>query len=93
LGDFASFKVLLCDLLAGHEDVAKREFDVFNQAGSNPSFYFGNVAWYVIHKQPDQARSWLVSGIQIYAPRKVYLYTSSLKDLGYLPLPPPPPPQ
>jgi len=90
LGDLSSYKVFLCDLLAGHEDVATREHDAFNQIGSDPSYYFGNAFWSLYHHQTEDARGWLLSGIHIYSPAKVNLYTASLKDLGYLPLPPPP---
>ena len=32
IGDLAAYKVFLCDLLAGHEDAASRELNVFNDA-------------------------------------------------------------
>jgi tetratricopeptide (TPR) repeat protein len=40
LGDLASYKIFLCDLLGGHEDQAFRELDAFNYTGSNPSYYY-----------------------------------------------------
>lgn len=86
-GDLAAYKVFLCDLAGGHEDAAQKELAVFNAAGSNPSYYFGNLAWAVAHKDYVSARSWLISGVHIYAPKKILLYGSSLQDLGYLPLP------
>jgi tetratricopeptide (TPR) repeat protein len=89
LGDLATYKVFLCDLLGGHDDAAKKEFDDFNNVGGNASFYFANVAWFVFHKDPESARSWLASASRIYPPQKFGLYASSLHDLGYLPLPPP----
>jgi len=93
LGDLATFKVFLCDLFGGHEDVASKEFDAFNQVGGNPSYYFANVAWYLYHHKIEDARSWLTSAINIYSdsPRKINFYTKSLRDLGYLPIPAPPP--
>ena len=91
MGDLASYKVFLCDLLGGHEDVAKGELDAFNKAGSKPSYYFGNAAWDLFHKNTEDARSWLISASRIYTPQKNEYYASSLRDLKYLPLPPPPP--
>jgi Tfp pilus assembly protein PilF len=38
-GDLASFQVFLCDLALGRHDDAKKEFDAFNAAGENPSYY------------------------------------------------------
>jgi len=89
-GDLAIYKVFLCDLLGGHEDVANKELDAFNQVGSKASYYFANAAWNLVHHKPDEARVWLLSIGRIYAPEKIELYSSSLKELGYLPLPAPP---
>jgi len=89
MGDFASYKVFLCDLFGGHEDVAKKELDSFNDAMGNPSYYFANAAWSLFHKNLDDARSWLLSASRIYPPRKNDYYASSLRDLGYLPIPRP----
>jgi Tfp pilus assembly protein PilF len=89
MGDFASYKVFLCDLFGGHEDAAKKELDVFNDAMGNPSYYFANAAWSLVHKNLDDARSWLLSASRIYPPRKNAYYAASLRDLGYLPIPGP----
>lgn len=89
-GDLASYKVFLCDLFAGHDAVAAKELDAFNQVGGNASYYFANAAWDLYHKKIDDARGWLESATHIYAPAKFVLYISSLRELGYLPLPPPP---
>ncbi len=86
--DLIEYKIFICDLLAGHEDVAAKELDAFNQVGSNPSYYFGNAAWDLVHKKTDDAKSWLFSAIHIYSARKQLLYASILRDTGYLPLPP-----
>jgi len=89
MGDFASYKVFLCDLFGGHEDAAKKELDVFNDAMGNPSYYFANAAWDLVHKNIEDARSWLLSASRIYPPRKNFYYAQSLRDLGYLPIPGP----
>jgi Tfp pilus assembly protein PilF len=89
IGDFAQYKVFLCDLFGGHEDAAKKELDVFNDAMGNPSYYFANAAWDLYHKNVDDARSWLVSASNIYPAGKFTMYGQSLRDLGYLPIPEP----
>jgi Tfp pilus assembly protein PilF len=89
MGDFAAYKVFLCDLFGGHEAVAKKELDVFNDAGGNPSYYFSNAAWSLFHRNLDDARSWLHSASDIYPLRKNAYYAQSLRDLGYLPIPQP----
>jgi hypothetical protein len=88
--DFAQYKVFLCDLFGGHLDVAKKELDVFNDAMGNPSYYFANAAWDLVHHNIEGARSWLLSASRIYAPRKNAYYSQSLRDTGYLPIPEPP---
>jgi tetratricopeptide (TPR) repeat protein len=89
MGDLAKYKVFLCDLVGGHDDVAAQELAVFNKAAEYPSYYFGNAAWDLYHKKTEDARGWLISASNIYAPRKNGYYAQSLRDLGYLPIPPP----
>jgi tetratricopeptide (TPR) repeat protein len=93
MGDFASYKVFLCDLFGGHEAVAKKELDAFNaNAMGNPSYEFSNAAWQLVHRQiegDDGARYWLLRASRIYPPRKNMYYAQSLRDLGYLPIPGP----
>lgn len=88
-GDIAAYKVFLCDLFGGREDVAAKELDAFNQTGANASYYFSNAAWDLYHKKPEDARGWINSAVSIYQPNKVMVYSISLKELGYLPLPAP----
>jgi len=82
-GDLAKYRVFLCDLFGGHEQAAARELAVFNEVGSEASYYFANVAWSLYHKKPD-SRSWWQSATQIFAPKKVNIYAKPLIDLGYL---------
>ena len=89
MGDFASYKVFLCDLFGGHEDVAKKELAAFDATMGNPSYYFANAAWDLYHRNVNDARDWLLSASRIYAPRKNAYYAQSLRDLGYLPIPGP----
>jgi tetratricopeptide (TPR) repeat protein len=87
LGDFASYKVFLCDLMGGHEDQARKDLDAFNANGSDASYYFSNAAWDLYHNEPRDALVWLREAQQIFYPIKLQRYASSLRDLGYLPLP------
>lgn len=91
LGDLASYKVFLCDLFGGNADAAQKEFDAFNSVGSYASYYYANAAWSLVHHNIEDARSWLSSASRIYNAQKNRIYSQSLIDLGYLPLPPPPP--
>ncbi len=90
IGDLAKYKVFLCDLFGGHDDLAQKDLDVFNQVGSRASYYFANAAWDLYHHKTEDARSWLLSASHIYSAQKIGFYAASLSDTGYLPLPPPP---
>jgi Tfp pilus assembly protein PilF len=90
IGDLSAYKIFLCDLLGGHEDVAAKELDAFNQVGSKASYYYSNAAWSLYHHKTEDARGWLASASHIYSPNKNNLYGTTLVELGYLPLPPAP---
>ena len=64
--------------------------DAFNQGDEGASHYFANIAWFLYHNDQRQARSWLKGAYYIYPHYKVSLYSSTLADLGYLPIPPEP---
>jgi Tfp pilus assembly protein PilF len=86
VGDLADYTVFLCDLFGSHEAAARQELDAFNAVGENASYYFGNVAWDLVHHNAKDARDFLQSAENIYPPKKIRLYTSNLVELGYLPL-------
>jgi len=88
LGDFATYKVLVCDLFGAHEAAAAKDIEAINEVGGNPSYYFGNAAWDLVHNKPQDAANWLKSAANIYAgsPQTYAKYTSCLKSMGYLPL-------
>jgi Tfp pilus assembly protein PilF len=86
-GDLASFQVFMCDMGAGHQDAAAKEYAVFNQAGENPSYYFSNAVWSLAHKNVSDAKDWLNSASRIYPPAKNSPYIQGMVNLGYLPLP------
>ncbi len=91
IGDLATYKVFLCDLFGGHEDLAARDLESIDDVGANPSYYFSHAAWSIYHHKPEDARGWLRSANSIYSVQKNGFYASSLFETGYLPLPPPPP--
>jgi hypothetical protein len=67
--------------------LAKKELDAINTKGDDASYYFGNAAWDLYHKNTEDARQWLVSASHIYDTKKFSTYGESLNYLGYLPLP------
>jgi Tfp pilus assembly protein PilF len=90
MGDYAKYKVFLCDLWGGHEPMAKHELDVFNDVMGNASYFFSNAAWDLYHRDTEGARSWLNSASRVYegvSTGKFILYAQPLRDMHYLPLP------
>ncbi len=81
-GDLAAYKVFLCDLYGGHQDMATKELAAFNEAGSNASYYFANAVWSLAHGKKDEANGWLNSAHNIYSPSKFSLYEEGLIGLG-----------
>jgi len=83
-GDLAAYKVFVCDLFAGHEDVAKSEFDTFDKAKQNASYYYSKATWEFYHNRPLVAQTWIDAAAWMYPPKKVYFYSATLIDFGYL---------
>jgi Tfp pilus assembly protein PilF len=84
MGDLAAYYVFLCDLAGGQTAAAQKEYDTFNDAGENPSYYFANAAWDATHGKLEDASGWLRSAVNIYITGKNRMYAQPLKDLGIL---------
>jgi hypothetical protein len=82
VGDLSAYKVFLCDLFGGKEAAAAKELDVFNDVGSNASYYFANLAWCLYHKKVEDARGWQTSAQHIYPSEKFNLYSEALRDIA-----------
>jgi len=87
LGELSTYKVFLCDLYGGHAEQAQKDLDAINHGGSDATYYYANIASLLYQHRPKEARDWLKSATYIFAEPKAALYTSSLNDLGYLPIP------
>jgi tetratricopeptide (TPR) repeat protein len=84
-GDLAAYKVFVCDLFGGHEDVAQNELDAFDKVGRHPSYYYSKATWDYYHKRPETAITWLNAAAQIYPHKKVFFYSATLVVFGYIP--------
>ena len=88
MGDLAAYKVFLCDLYGGHQEAAAKELQAFDVAGANASYYYSHAAWALYNKETAEGRRWIRSALYIYTAQKNHNYSSTLQELGYLPLPP-----
>jgi tetratricopeptide (TPR) repeat protein len=89
-GDLAAYKIYLCDLFNQDQMAASKELAAFNKAGRKASYYYANGAHALYLGNTEEARNWIQAGVKIYPPEKTFAYLSTLKDFGYLPLPPAP---
>ena len=87
IGDLATYKVFLCDLFGGHLEQAQVELKNFAQAQNKPSYTYGEAAYWFYLDHADYAHRSLDEGAAKFSDREVQAYTSTLKELGYLPSP------
>jgi Tfp pilus assembly protein PilF len=91
-GDLATYKVFVCDVLGGHDDIAAKELDTFDHSPSKPSCYYAHATASLANKKTEEGRRWLDSAAVLYGPAVTAPYAQCLRGLGYLPLPPKPKP-
>lgn len=87
IGDLAAYKVFLCDLFAGHLEQAQAELKSFDQDKEKPSYTYGHAANWFYLAHADYAHHLLDEGAAKFSDREIQAYTSTLKELGYLPSP------
>jgi len=85
LGDVASYKVFLCDLLGGHESIAVQDLADIDRGVKTPAHYFGHFAWASFHRDSN-AIFYLNSAEKLFDKPTFNLYYMSLTDLrGFQP--------
>jgi hypothetical protein len=81
LGDLATYKVFLCDLLCRHEALSAGELGAMGQGEKRPSYYYCNAAWNLYHNQRPEANKWFASAEQLFDRSTNELYVSSLIEI------------
>lgn len=87
LGDLATYKVFLCDLLTGREEVAEKELKQINRSEKKPSYYFCNAAWALYHQKSKEANECFRTAASLYSDSINNPYFASLKVLSSLTAP------
>jgi len=87
LGDLATFKVFLCDLLSRRDKVASTELATMDKSGTSPAYYYSEATWYMIHGNQEQVKKWLSSGGQLFGSKVADLYMLSLQEADVLQAP------
>ncbi len=80
LGDLATYKVLLCDLLDRHDSIAAQDLAAMDQGAKQPSYYFGHFAWALFHHGGGDAAKSLAAAKKLYDKSTYDLYYSFLVE-------------
>jgi tetratricopeptide (TPR) repeat protein len=80
LGDLATYKVFLCDLLGGHESFAIRDLNALPSTNPQPSYIYGHVAWDLYHNQRPAADLLLAQANHLFSSTINDLYIGALID-------------
>jgi hypothetical protein len=78
LGDLATYKVFLCDLLGSHEAIANRDLNALPPASSKPSFYYVRAAWDLYHNQRPAANQLFAEADHLFSSTINGLYLEAL---------------
>ena len=80
LGDLATYKIFLCDLLAMHEGAAGQDLARIDGMPKSPAYYFCHAAWDLYHNQLKEANGLLAAAQQAYDSSIIELYYGILLD-------------
>ena len=78
LGDLATFKVFLCDLLGGHESIAVQDLAAIDRGAKNPSYYFSHFTWGLYHHQRAESNAYVAAAQKRFDESTNNRYISSL---------------
>jgi hypothetical protein len=80
LGDLATYKAFLCDLLGYHEAASLRDLADLDQRPHAASYYFCHAAWDLYHGQRAEGAKYFSAAGQIYDRATTDLYIASLME-------------
>ena len=80
LGDLATYKAFLCDLLGYHENAALRDLAALDRGVHGPAYYYSHAAWDLYHANLPEARKYLGSAQQLFDRSTCGLYYSILVE-------------
>jgi Tfp pilus assembly protein PilF len=80
LGQLAYYKAFLCDLLGGHDDAARHDLAVLNQAPEGPARAYSQAAYDIYHGQRAEAARLFKNAGELYGDSIRDLYVASLME-------------
>ena len=78
LGDLATYKAFLCDLLGFHDAAAKQDLAVMDAGNHTAAFYYSHAAWALYHNDRAEAGKYFAAADQLYGQATSALYVASL---------------
>ena len=80
LGQLATYKAFLCDLLGRHDAAAARDLNELDQTPDGPAHYYCHAAWDLYHSQRADANKLFKTADALYGDSTRNLYLESLAE-------------
>lgn len=78
LGDLATFKMFLCDMMGGHESICTQDLAAIDRGLKTPCYYFSHFIWELYHHQKADANKCFAAAQRLFDESTNNLYISSL---------------
>ena len=78
LGDLATYKVFLCDMLGFHDAAALQDLATMDQGSHTAAYYYSHAAWGLYHGDRAEAAKYFSAADQLYGQSSGTPYIASL---------------
>ncbi len=78
------YQLFLSLLAMGKESTAQQTLEQFKFTDPTPAFYYAQAAWNFRFHNAKQARTWIATADQLFAPASTAAFRNPLADLGWL---------
>jgi hypothetical protein len=80
LGDLATYKIILCDIFEGREEIAAGELAALNHGEKKLSYYYANALWDFTHKKIKEGDELVGTAQQTFGSAENQPYLETLID-------------
>lgn len=85
--DLLKFRIFLTYLLEKNDAAATQHLEKLPFLSDTPVYYYANAAWAFAHGKPEEAKSWLSRGYDVFPPARHMNFIDVFYDLGWMPRP------
>jgi len=85
--DLLKFRIYLTYLLEKNAAVAAEQLEKLPFLSDTPVYYYAHASWAFAHGKPEEAKSWLSRGYDVFPPTKHMNFIDVFYDLGWMPRP------